>query len=226
MRSGFGRRGFDWPIRIGALDDSASVARKRGCKSTRSLRIPGIPAASRDTAHRNDLEKHQCLVLVGSQGRRDIWHLTDRKKSTVAVRIKRRIESKSGRAVARCNDGWLGYIHAFHVARLGRSAHRPAAGCNCTDYPLPDTGIYAVTPQRRMVPRAWRAFVEFLVQHLKNGPPWNEPHNPATPGGKLRIFGASFPNCLLHPASGPFRGQLDPRRPRNGNSCGSFQTLP
>ncbi|HWM69454.1 MAG TPA: LysR family transcriptional regulator [Steroidobacteraceae bacterium] len=174
--------GFDLAIRIGALDDSSLVARKLAvnrrvlCASPEYLRLHGTPRTP------NDLEKHQCLVLVGSQGRRDIWHLTDRKKSTVAVRIKGRIESNQGELLHDATTAGLGISmhstwHVWDDLRTGRLQ------VVLPDYPLPDTGIYAVTPQRRMVPPRVRAFVEFLVQHFENGPPWNDPQ-PREPRGK------------------------------------------
>jgi DNA-binding transcriptional LysR family regulator len=166
--------GFDLAIRIGAMEDSSLVARKLAvnrrvlCASPEYLRRHGTPRTPKD------LEKHQCLVLVGSQGRRDIWHLTDRKKSTVAVRIKGRIESNQGELLHDATTAGLGIsMHStWHVWDDLRSGRLQVV---LPDYPLPDTGIYAVTPQRRMVPPRVRAFVEFLVRHFENSPPWNDP---------------------------------------------------
>jgi len=39
------------------------------------------------------------------------------------------------------------------------------------DYPIADSGIYAVMPQRRLVPPRVRAFVDFLAEKFAD-PPW------------------------------------------------------
>jgi DNA-binding transcriptional LysR family regulator len=38
---------------------------------------------------------------------------------------------------------------------------------------LPESGIYAVMPQRRLVPARARAFADFLALHFGRTPPWD-----------------------------------------------------
>lgn len=52
------------------------------------------------------------------------------------------------------------------------------------DYHLPESGIYAVMPQRRMVLPRVRAFVDFLSQQLGETPPW-ERYLAAKPSKKM-----------------------------------------
>jgi len=40
------------------------------------------------------------------------------------------------------------------------------------DYSLPESAIWAVMPQRRLVPPRVRAFVDFLAEQLGEVPPW------------------------------------------------------
>ena len=40
------------------------------------------------------------------------------------------------------------------------------------NYPIADTGIYAVMPQRRLVPPRVRAFADYLAQAYGENPPW------------------------------------------------------
>jgi DNA-binding transcriptional LysR family regulator len=42
------------------------------------------------------------------------------------------------------------------------------------NYPIADTGIYAVTPHRRLMPPRVRAFIEFLAERFGENPPWGE----------------------------------------------------
>jgi len=39
------------------------------------------------------------------------------------------------------------------------------------DYPLAVTGIYALMPERRLVPPRVRAFVDFLAERWQTSPP-------------------------------------------------------
>jgi DNA-binding transcriptional LysR family regulator len=40
------------------------------------------------------------------------------------------------------------------------------------EYSIPDSGIYAVMPQRRLVPLRVRAFVDFMAEQFGDVPPW------------------------------------------------------
>ena len=68
--------GYDLAIRIGDLEDSSLVARRIAanrrvlCASPDYLARHGMPRAP------DELVRHECLVLVGSQGRQDIWRMS------------------------------------------------------------------------------------------------------------------------------------------------------
>ncbi|WP_454753397.1 LysR family transcriptional regulator [Cupriavidus necator] len=163
--------GFDLAIRIGALDDSTLVARRLAnnqrllCASPDYLRRRGIPQTPQDLA------RHDCLVLVGSQGRQDIWRLGDGTGGEMAVRVRGRIEANTGELLSDAALAGFGIaLHStWHVCadlRAGRLVQVLA------DYPVADTGIYAVMPQRRLVPPRVRAFVDFLAGRFGDNPPW------------------------------------------------------
>ena len=165
--------GFDLAIRIGALDDSALVARRLAnnrrllCASPDYLRRRGTPRTPQDLA------RHDCLVLVGSQGRQDVWRLGDGAGGEIAVRVRGRIEANTGELLSDAALAGFGIaLHsAWHVCadlRAGRLVQV------LPDYPLADTGIYAVMPQRRLVPPRVRAFVDFLAERFGDNPPWEQ----------------------------------------------------
>lgn len=164
--------GMDMAIRIGALDDSSLVARQLArnrrllCASPSYLERYGVPRTPAD------LQKHECLVLVGSQGRQDVWRLRDG-DGEVAIRVAGRIESNQGELLRDAAVAGLGIaLHSsWHVVDDLRTGRLRVV---LPDHPLPDTGIYAVMPQRRLMPPRVRAFVEFLAEKLGGVPPWEQ----------------------------------------------------
>ncbi|CAJ97041.1 Transcriptional regulator, LysR-family [Cupriavidus necator] len=167
--------GFDLAIRIGVLDDSTLVARRLAnnrrllCAAPDYLRRRGTPRTPQDLA------RHDCLVLVGSQGRQDVWRLGDGAGGEIAVRVRGRIEANTGELLSDAALAGFGIaLHStWHVCadlRAGRLVQV------LPDYPLADTGIYAVMPQRRLVPPRVRAFVDFLAGRFGDNPPWEQPH--------------------------------------------------
>jgi DNA-binding transcriptional LysR family regulator len=162
--------GLDMAIRIGTLEDSTLVSRKLAinrrvlCASPDYLRRHGVPRTPADLAI------HQCLVLVGHQGRHDTWRLRDGAKE-VAVRVSGPIESNQGELLRDAAVAGLGIaLHSsWHVNDDLRTGRLQVV---LPDYPPPESGIHAVMPQRRFVPPRVRAFVEFLAGKLGETPPW------------------------------------------------------
>lgn len=162
--------GFDLAIRIGTLEDSTLVARKLAdnqrllCASPDYLREHGWPR----TPH--DLARHQCLLLVGAQGRADVWRFDDGQGGEIAVRVRGRVEANTGELLSDAAIAGFGIaMHStWHVGddlRAGRLV--PVL----PDFPIALNGIYAVMPQRRLVPPRVRAFVDFLADRWRDAPP-------------------------------------------------------
>ena len=163
--------GFDLAIRIGALEDSTLVARKLApnrrvlCASPAYLAKRGAPSTPADLA------AHECLLLVGSQGRQDIWRLTDHNGRETAVQVGGRFESNYGEVLRDAAVAGLGIaLHStWHVNEDLRSGRLRTV---LPHYRLADTGIYALMPQRRLVPLRVRAFADFLAEKFGETPPW------------------------------------------------------
>ena len=162
--------GLDLAIRIGTLNDSSLVARKLAtnrrvlCASPAYLQRHGVPRTPADLA------RHECLLLVGSQGRNDLWRLHEGERE-IAVRVHGRIESNQGELLRDAAVAGLGIaLHStWHVAADLRAGRLQVV---LPDHPLSDSGIFAVMPQRRLVPPRVRAFVDFLAEKLGEVPPW------------------------------------------------------
>ncbi|GAB2552841.1 LysR family transcriptional regulator [Rhodanobacter koreensis] len=170
--------GFDLGIRVGALDDSGLVARKLAtnrrvlCASPAYLQQHGHPRTPADLA------AHDCLLLVGSQGRQDVWRFGDGKGGEIAQRVGGRFESNLGELLRDAVVAGLGIaVHSiWHVHEELRAGQLQVV---LPDYPIAATGIHAVMPQRRLVPPRVRAFVDFLAERLGDDPPWERAMRPA-----------------------------------------------
>jgi len=165
--------GFDLAIRIGALEDSTFVARKIApnrrvlCASPAYLAKHGAPAAPAELA------AHECLLLVGSQGRQDLWRMTDHNGREATVRVNGRFESNYGEVLRDACVAGLGIaLHStWHVSLDLREGRLRRV---LPHYRLAESGIYALMPQRRLVPMRVRAFADFLVEKFGEAPPWED----------------------------------------------------
>lgn len=159
--------GYDLAIRIGALSDSSLVARKLAvnrrvlCASPEYLRRHGRPRTLAELA------RHECVLLSGQ----DVWRFTDRRGREHAVRVQGRFETTLGEAVRDAALAGQGIaVHSLWHVHEALAAGRLEVVL--PEYALPESGIWAVTPQRRLVPPRVRAFSEFLVEKLGDPPPW------------------------------------------------------
>lgn len=163
--------GFDLAIRIGALEDSRLVARLIApnrrvlCASPDYLRRRGEPRTP------DALAGHDCLLLVGSSGRQDVWRFGTPAGGEVAVRVQGRFESNYGEVLRDASLAGEGIvIHSlWHVADDLRAGRLRVL---LPDHPLATTAISAVMPQRRLVPPRVRAFTDFLLEQFGGHPPW------------------------------------------------------
>ena len=162
--------GMDLAIRIGDLDDSTLVARQLAVNRRVLCASPAYLAQHGNPATPADLASHECLLLVGRQGRQDLWRLRDG-TSEIAVRVAGRIESNQGELLRDAAVAGLGIaLHStWHVCDDLRTGRLQVV---LPDHPVPETGIHAVMPQRRLVPPRVRAFVDFLGERLGDAPPW------------------------------------------------------
>jgi DNA-binding transcriptional LysR family regulator len=169
--------GFDLAIRIGALHDSSLVARRLApnrrvlCASPDYLRRHGVPATP------EDLAMHECLLLAGSRHAHDLWTLRGAEGREVSVRVRGRLESNLGEVIRDAALAGLGIaLHStWHVCEDLEAGRLVRV---LPQYSPPDSGIYALMPERRLVlPRA-RAFVDFLATRFGRTPPWDRKARP------------------------------------------------
>lgn len=165
------REGLDLAIRIGALEDSSLVSRKIAtnrrilCAAPSYLRRHGTPRTP------EDLASHACLVLWGRNGPIDSWSLRGADGREHVVHVRGRLQSNSGEVIrdaVLAGEG-IALLSTWHVCDDLRTGRLRTV---LPDYALPESGIYAVMPQRRLVLPRVRAFVDLLVEALGRTPPW------------------------------------------------------
>ena len=116
--------GMDLAIRIGALDDSTLVARRLASNRRVLCASPGYLRAHGEPQGPADLARHDCLLLVGAQGRNEVWRLQDG-GNEVAVRVQGRLEANQGELLRDAAVAGLGIaVHStWHInddLRAGR----------------------------------------------------------------------------------------------------------
>jgi DNA-binding transcriptional LysR family regulator len=164
--------GFDLAIRIGEMRDSGLVVRRLApnrrvlCASPEYLRRRGVPLRP------EQLSAHDCLVIMSGKLANNIWRLRTASGSEVAVRVRGRLEANLGEALRDAALAGMGIaLHStWHVCDDLRAGRLQRV---LPTYSLPESGIYAVMPERRLVPARARAFVDFLAQRFGRTPPWD-----------------------------------------------------
>jgi DNA-binding transcriptional LysR family regulator len=159
--------GFDCAIRVGDLADSSLVSvrladNRRLCVATPAyLKRAGVPRTPADLA------RHECLTLSSDASQTRGW----------AFQVDGQVEHLRPSGRLDCSDGQV--LHAWCLAGLGiawRSTWEVqqdiAAGhlvAVLEDYAAPPNGIYAVFPQRRLLPLRVRLWIDF-VKHSYGDP--------------------------------------------------------
>jgi DNA-binding transcriptional LysR family regulator len=164
--------GFDLAIRIGELRDSSLVARRLApnrrvlCASPEYLQRRGMPTKP------DQLPAHDCLAIVSGRNASNTWRLRGGNGSEVSVRVRGRLESNLGEVVRDAALAGLGIaLHStWHVCEDLRAGRLQLV---LPGYSPPESGIYAVMSQRRLVPARARAFADFLAQRFGKTPPWD-----------------------------------------------------
>ncbi len=164
--------GFDLAVRIGTLDDSSLVARHLAPNRRVLCASPGYLAARGTPRTPADLADHDGVLLVGRNGRQDVWTLAG-PKGPIDVRMQGRFESNLGEVLRDAALAGLGIaLHSYwHVSDDLRDGRLVVV---LPGFPVAETAIWAVMPQRRMVPPRVTAFVDFLAAEFAQ-PPWDRP---------------------------------------------------
>lgn len=162
--------GFDLAVRIGELQDSTLIARRLGTSRT-------VTAASRDyldrygvPQHPDELQRHIGLQYSNTSYRRQ-WQYATPDGKPLHAQPQIRMRANNGEALACAAVAGIGITAgpAFILARYIREGRLQRI---LADFIQPATGIHAVTPPGRLVPRRVQAFIDFLAGRLGDRPYW------------------------------------------------------
>lgn len=162
--------GYDLAVRIGTLADSALIARKIAPVRAAVLASPGYLKQRGRPDHPRDLSGHD-LLLYGHSGGSQQWRF----------RVGGRWEYVRGEARLRANNGTMlrdAAVAGLGIVILPTFIASPAIAAGTlevilADYPLEESGLYAVMPPGRATTARVRALVEFLSQRFGPEPAWD-----------------------------------------------------
>ena len=158
--------GFDLAVRIGALPDSALVAR-------RIAPVRKVPAASPAylerrgrPLHPRDLAGHDILLYANEQWRFRVG------KAWEHVRVRPRMRADNGEMLRAAAIAGLGIciLPSFIAAPAFESGELVPL---LTDYPTEEGGLHAVMPPGRATTARVRALVDFLAARFGPEPSWD-----------------------------------------------------
>ncbi len=157
---------FDVAIRVGSLGDSRLVARRLAPNRRLLAASAGYRSRHGLPAHPDELRNHACLVLdIGEHPER--WDLC-RRTASVGIPVE---------AILRCNQAPA----LLEACRQGAGIALLPAFMLETEFAarrllhvLPtwatrEQGIYAIYPDRRLIPAKVTAFVEYIAGCLRHG---------------------------------------------------------
>ncbi len=163
--------GFDITIRIGGLSDSTLIARKLGIirfttvASETYLKEHGTPMSPAD------LVNHQGLLYSNMTAKQQ-WQFVDDKKTVVAV-PHTRLSANNGDFLTKAAINGLGIVNSptFLVNEYVKSGEL----CEILKgYQAEPTGIYALFPPGRLIPRRVKVMVEYLQKQYGDLPEWDK----------------------------------------------------
>ncbi len=164
--------GFDMAVRVGELENSTLVARRIGtmrsitCASAGYLKQHGIPT------HPADLQQHIGLQY-SNVSYKNQWQYEDSKGKKFYGQPQIRIRANNGEALAAAAIAGLG-ITAGPSFILGRYIRDGQLTPLLDEFQFRRTGIYAVYPPGRLVPRRITLFTDFLAARFGDDPYWDE----------------------------------------------------
>lgn len=161
---------FDLAIRIADLKSADLIAAKLArnhrvvCGAPAYIKRAGRPKALADLA------RHNCLVTSTEDGVADGWHFHDKGKA-VSVKVGGNLQCNDGEVLTRwaISGEGLAWRSAWEVSE---EVKRGRLVTVLDEFAVPGNNIYAVYPERRLLPAKVKFFIEFLRKTFGDPPYW------------------------------------------------------
>ncbi|MDR0235071.1 LysR family transcriptional regulator [Acinetobacter sp.] len=162
-------QGMDIAIRIGKLQDSSLIA-KPLCINKRLLCAAPEYLQQFGTPHQiEDLALHLCIVQRHQKGVSHTWNFIHPEKSEqlLSVHVQGHFITNAGEGVRQAALSGLGisnhsYWHVQDDLNSGRLVQI------LPEFIVEPTAIYAVVPDRKLMPNKVKVLIEYLQDHFKN----------------------------------------------------------
>lgn len=157
--------GYDLGIRIAPeLDDSSLVAKKLATISSAIVASPAYLKVHGTPETPEDLKDHECVFYSNMEAARQ-WSFVG-PRSTRSVRVKGRISSNSGMMQLEPVKAGLA-IGGLPRFFLGDALEKGELVEILSDYPRTPLSLYALYPERRLLPLKVRKLIDFLADWYK-----------------------------------------------------------
>ncbi|MFG6447724.1 LysR substrate-binding domain-containing protein [Roseateles sp. BYS180W] len=169
--------GYDCAVRVGDLADSSLISMRLADNRRLCVAAPSYLARAGTPQHPEELLRHACLVLSSEASQSRGW----------AFSVGGQVQHLRPSGRLDCSDGQV--LHDWCVQGLGlawRSTWEVAADVRAgrlqavlEDFAAPPNGIYALVPQRKLLPLRVRLWIDFLKQHYALPSYWLRGEDPS-----------------------------------------------
>ena len=161
---------FDLAIRIADMKSADLIAAKLARNHRVVCAAPAYFKRAGKPRSLAELARHNCLVTSTEDGVADTWSFQD-KGRPVAVKVGGNLQCNDGEVLTRwamAGEG-LAWRSAWEVSE---EVKRGRLVTVLDEFAIPGNNIYAVYPERRLLPAKVKFFIEFLRKTFGDPPYW------------------------------------------------------
>jgi len=161
---------FDLAIRIAEMKSADLIAAKLARNHRVVCAAPAYFKRAGKPKTLADLARHNCLVTCTEEGAADSWNFVDKGKP-VSVKVGGNLQCNDGEVLTRwamAGEG-LAWRSAWEV---NEEVKRGRLVTTLDEYAIPGNNVYAVYPERRLLPAKVKFFIEFLRKAFGDPPYW------------------------------------------------------
>ncbi|RLZ07190.1 LysR family transcriptional regulator [Acinetobacter sp. 2JN-4] len=159
--------GMDLAIRIGKLKSSTLIAKaltsnpRLLCASPAYLEKYGRPQTL------SDLKLHRCILQQHEHGLTDHWNFITKMGELQQIQVAGYFTTNSGEGVRQASLSGLG-ISNHSIWHVSDDLKAEKLVQVLAQYPVEPTSIYAVFPNRNLIPPKVQLFLEYLLDYFQN----------------------------------------------------------